>query len=137
MEQSYMINFQLPSKKFKKMVSDMISFTDQVSLELDSPNDPLTIKYPSSDNKIKHRTTLNSEKIKLVNSNLEEDDTFHTSFKLDYVRAISSSNLSETIQIYADENKPLLFINNIDDGCIEIRTLTNIVDKRKEIDFGL
>jgi hypothetical protein len=135
-ENTYMISFQLPSKKFKKMISDMISFTDQVSIELDSISDPLIIQYQSSDNKIKHKTNMNSDKIKLI-CNLESDDTFHTSFKLDYVRGISCSVLSEYIYIYADENKPLLFINNIDNNCIEIRTLTSIIDKRKEIDFGL
>ena len=71
-----------------------------------------------------------------MKKNIEDGDTFHTSFKLEYVKSISSSLISEYIEIYADENRPLLFINDVDNGCIEVRTLTEIIDKRKEIDLG-
>lgn len=131
----YTLNFKLPSKKFKAMVNDMAAFTDQVSIELHSPSDSMVFQYRSRDNKIKHTTTFNNN-IFSLKKNIEDGDTFHTSFKLEYVKSISSSLISEYIEIYADENRPLLFINDVDNGCIEVRTLTEIIDKRKEIDLG-
>lgn len=132
----YTVNFKLPSKKFKAIVNNMLSFTKQVSIELHSSTDPLIFQYRSEDNKIKHTTIFNNKNIFTLRNNIEDGDTFHTSFKLEYVKAISSSLISEYIEICADENKPLLFINEVDGGCIEVRTLTQIIDKRKEIDLG-
>jgi hypothetical protein len=128
-QNNYMLHFVLPSKKFKSMINNMSAFTNQVSIELHSATDPLLFQYLSRDNKIKHTTTIKNNSFTLK-QNLDENDTFHTSFVLDYVKSISSSLLSETINIYADENKPLLFINEMDNQCIEVRTLTEIIDKR-------
>lgn len=126
---AYMLNFTLPSKKFKCMINNMSAFTNQVSIELHSSNDPLLFQYLSRDNKIKHTTTIKNNLFTLKQE-LEDNDTFHTSFVLDHVKAISSALISENIMIYADENRPLLFINYLDNNCIEVRTLTNIIDKR-------
>jgi hypothetical protein len=67
-----------------------------------------------------------------LNRHLEDNDAFRTSFIIDYVKAISTSLISDTITIYADEDRQLLFVNKIDNGCIEVRTLTDIIDKRGE-----
>lgn len=128
-QEQYMLHFVLPSKKFKSMINNMSAFTNQVSIELHSATDPILFQYLSRDNKIKHTTTIRNNAFTL-RQNLDENDTFHTSFILDYVKSISSSLISDTIAIYADENRPLLFINEMDNHCIEVRTLTNIVDKR-------
>jgi hypothetical protein len=127
----YMLYFTLSSKKFKSMINNMAAFTDQVSIELHSANEPLLFQYLSRDNKIKHTTTIRSNMFNLRKP-LEENDTFRTSFVIDYVKSISSSLVSDTITIYADEDRPLLFTHIIDNGCIEVRTLTNIIDKRHE-----
>lgn len=127
----YKLYFNLPSKKFKSMINNMSSFTDQASIELHGATDPLIFQYLSRDNKIKHTTTIRNNMFTLQKT-LEENDTFRTSFIIDYVKAISTSLISENITIYADEDRPLLFTNMIDNGCIEVRTLTKIVDKRHE-----
>jgi hypothetical protein len=126
---SYMMQCIFPSKKFKSMINNMSAFTDSVSIELHNPADPLIFQYLSRDNKIKHTTNVRNNIFKLQ-KHMDESDTFRTSFIIDYVKAISSSLLSDTINLYTDEDKPLLFINNIDNGCIEVRTLTKIIDKR-------
>jgi hypothetical protein len=128
-QEDYMLHFVLPSKKFKSMINNMCAFTNQVSIELHSSTDPLLFQYLSRDNKIKHTTTIRNNSFTLKEK-LDDTDTFHTSFILDYVKSISSSLISDTITIYADESRPLLFINEIDNGCIEVRTLTDIIDKR-------
>jgi hypothetical protein len=130
-QDEYMLYFTLPSKKFKSMINNMAAFTDQVSIELHSANDPLLFQYLSRDNKIKHTTTIRNNMF-VLKQQLDENDTFRTSFVIDYVKAISSSLISDSITVYADEDRPLLFTNVIDGGCIEVRTLTNIIDKRYE-----
>ena len=46
-----------------------------------------------------------------------------------YVKPISSALLSDTIEIYADENKPLKFIIQMDES-IDVVILTDIIDNR-------
>lgn len=130
-QDEYMLYFTLPSKKFKSMINNMVAFTDQVSIELHSANDPLLFQYLSRDNKIKHTTTIRNNMF-VLKKQLDDNDTFRTSFVIDYVKAISSSLISDSITVHADEDRPLLFTNIIDNGCIEVRTLTNIIDKRYE-----
>ena len=65
---------------------------------------------------------------------MNEDDTFRTSFKIDYVKPLSSALLSENIEICASEDKPLMFIIKMDDA-IELRILTDIIDNRHIIDL--
>jgi hypothetical protein len=123
----YKLYFTLPSKKFKSMINNMSSFTDQASIELDDVDDPLNFKYTSRDNKIRHVTSINRNQWTLQ-KNFEDEETFRTSFIIDYVKAISTSLISDNIVIYVDEKKPLLFVNVIENGCIEVRTLTNIIN---------
>jgi len=133
--EAYILNFSLSGKKFKAMINDMAAFTDQVSIELNSSVDPLVFQYRSRDNKIKHTTTFHNNAFSL-RKNIDDGDTFHISFKLEYVKPISSSLISDYVKIFVDENRPLLFVNSVDGGCIEVHTLTEIIDKRKEIDLG-
>ncbi len=131
----YSLCLNMSSKKFKSLIGDMLVFSDEVSIELHSQNDPLIFQYRSRDNKIKNTSTCR-ENLYTLNKEIEDGDTFHISFKLEYVRSISSSLISENIKIFADEDRCLLFVNEIDGGCISVRTLTEIIDKRKEIDLG-
>jgi hypothetical protein len=52
---------------------------------------------------------------------------FSTSFKIDAVKPISSALLSENIKIYADEEKPLLFVYRMDNKTIELKVMIDVV----------
>jgi flagellar hook assembly protein FlgD len=118
------------------MDSDIRSFSDQVAIKQDGPDEPLIFEYDKSDKKIKSSHTIKNSKLISLQSALGEDDTFRTSFKIEYVKPISSAVLSENIEIYADENKPMMFIIQMDDRAIEMRILTNIIDDReRDIDI--
>jgi hypothetical protein len=126
----YMIKFELPGKYFKKMISDIRAFSDQITIRQDSPSDPLIFEYTKQDKKIKsYHIVRNNALINFV-SHLKEDDTFRVSFKIDYVKPISSALLSENIVIYAHENKPLMFCVGMDKKTIDIKILTEIIDDR-------
>ncbi len=130
LDEDYAIKFKLPCKYFKKMISDIRSFSDQATIRQDGYGEPLMFEYIKHDKKIKSLHMAKNSKSICLESNLIEDDTFRASFKVDYVKPISSAVLSEHIEIYADENKPLMFIIQMDDKAVEMKILTDIIDNR-------
>ena len=66
-----------------------------------------------------------SSKIKLQSS-LSENDIFSVSVRIDYIKALSNSLLSEKIKIYADSENDLVFNLLIDNGSFEIIIYTSI-----------
>lgn len=130
MDDDYTIKFKLPCKHFKKMISDIRTFSDQATIRQDGCGEPLMFEYIKHDKKIKSTTKAINSKLISLESNLENEDTFRTSFKVDYVKPISQAVLSEHISIYADENKPLMFVIHMDDKAVELKILTDIIDNR-------
>jgi hypothetical protein len=133
LDSEYTIKFELPGRYFKKMISDIRAFSDQITIRQDSPEEPLIFEYMKHDKKIKsYHIVRNNKSINFV-SKLSKDDTFRVSFKIDYVKPISSALLSENIVIYAHENKPLMFFIQMDKNTIELKILTEIIDERNKM----
>lgn len=128
----YPIQFRLPGKYFKKMISDMRSFSDQISIRQDGRNDPLMFEYVKQDKKIKSLYIIKKSKNVQFQSSIDEDYAFRTSFKIDYVKPISSALLSENIDVHVSETKPLLFAIPMDDA-IDVNILTDIIDHRLDV----
>lgn len=129
-DENYALKFKLPCKYFKKMISDIKSFSDQVTIKKDGPQEPLLLEYITSDKKVKATHAVKNDKLLDLKQTLGEDDTFQASFNIDNIKPISSAVLSENISIYADENKPLMFTVDLDDSAVEIKILTKIIDDR-------
>ena len=85
------------------------------------------------DKKIKSYHIVRNNKSINFTSKLKADDTFRVSFKIDYVKPISSALLSENITIYAHENKPLIFSIAMDKNTMELKILTEIIDDRNQM----
>jgi hypothetical protein len=128
-DQDYTIKFKLSGQYFKKMITNIKSFSGEATIKKDGIDEPLMITYTKNDKKIKSINILNKNIIP-IESKLGEDDTFRTSFNVEYIKPISSSLLSEYIHIYADENKPLMFHANLNEGIIKMKILTCIIDIR-------
>ena len=64
-------------------------------------------------------------KLKLE-STLTSDDIFSVSIRIDYIKALSNSLLSDTIKIYADKENDIIFNLLIDNGVFEILIYTTI-----------
>jgi hypothetical protein len=132
LDTDYTIKFELPGRYFKKMISDIRAFSDQITIRQDSLNDPLIFEYTKQDKKIKsYHIVRNNALINFV-SHLKEDETFRVSFKIDYVKPISSALLSENIIIHAHENKPLMFSISMDKKTVNLKILTEIIDEREK-----
>lgn len=130
LDEDYPIKFELPGRYFKKMISDIRAFSDQITIRQDSYDEPLIFEYTTQDKKINSENIVRNSKLIKFSSSIKEDDTFRTSFKIDYVKPISSALLSENVTIYAHEKKPLMFIVKMDNSTVELRILTKIIDER-------
>jgi hypothetical protein len=133
LDTDYMIKFELPGKYFKKMISDIKGFSDQITIRQDGIGEPLIFEYTKYDKKIKSYNIVRNNKIIKFVSRLKEDETFSVSFKIDYVKPISSAMLSENIVIYAHEGKPLMFSVLMDKDTVELKILTEIIDERIDL----
>ena len=126
----YDIKFTLPGKYFKKMITDIKTFTDILSICQHEKEEPLKFEYTTRNKKIKSTNIVNNREIINLVSNLNNDDSFRLSFIVDYVKPISSSTLSEYITICCTESNPLLFIISADEKTFEAKILTEIIDDR-------
>ncbi len=130
-EDDYMISFKLPWKYFKKKYKDLkYAESTQMIFTQDDCDSPLAMKYTDKSRKGSSKILFNDyEKINFV-SKLEKDETFRVSIVLEDLKAISTSLMADTIQIYLDERKDMLLVADMDDGTIEVRVLIKIVDNR-------
>jgi hypothetical protein len=133
-DEDYMIKFNFPSRYFKKTVGDIKSMSPQLSITQEDNESPLIFEYLTVNKRIQSKHTVkDSAKIKLE-SNLEDGESFRVDVCIDYLKPISASQIAEDITILVDENKCLMTKSYIDDGTIEIKTLTEIIDERPDED---
>jgi hypothetical protein len=133
-DEDYMIKFNFPGKYFKKTVGDIKSMSSQLSITQEDNESPLIFEYLTDNKRIQSKHTVkDSNKIKLT-SNVENGESFRVDICIDYLKPISSSQIANEIDILVDENKAFMTKSYIDDGTIEIKTLTEIIDERPESD---
>jgi hypothetical protein len=133
-DSDYTIRFNFPSKYFKKTISDIKSISNLLSIAQEDADSPIVFEYCTANNRMKSKHTLkNKEKIGLV-SNLKNGDSFRVDISIEYIKPISSAQIADDVMILLDENRDFMTLTHIDNGTIEIKTLTEIVDERPEDD---
>jgi len=131
-EEDYTVKFQLPSKYFKKMINDIKSISSQLSITQEDNESPLVFEYIAANSKLQSKHTVkNSDKIKLE-SNLSDHDSFRVDLLIDYIKPISALQIADEIYILVDENKLFMTKAYVDNGAVEIKTLTEIIDERPD-----
>jgi uncharacterized pyridoxamine 5'-phosphate oxidase family protein len=129
-DENYMLKFTLPGRYFRKTINDIKSMSQQISITQEDFEAPLVFEYNTTNKKTRSKHTVkNPDKIKLV-TNLKDGDMFRVDMKVDHIKPISSAHIADEITILVDENKKFMTVAYIDNGTIEIKTLTKIVDKR-------
>ena len=133
-ETNYTIRFNFPSKYFKKTISDIKSISNLLSIGQEDADSPIVFEYRTANNRMKSKHTLkNKEKIGLV-SKLRDDESFRVDISIEYIKPISSAQIADDVMILLDENRDFMTLTQIDNGTIEIKTLTEIVDERPDED---
>jgi hypothetical protein len=133
-DENYTIKFEFPSKYFKKTVSDIKTMSVNLSITQEDTDSPIVFEYLTDNKRIQSKHTIKDGKKIKLESNLAPDRSFRVDVRIDYLKPISSSQISDEIRILVDENKDFMTVAYIDDGTIEIKTLTEIIDERPEED---
>jgi len=130
--EDYMIQFTLPGKYFRKTINDIKTMSHQLSIQQEDSDAPLEFGYNSPNKKIRsHHTFKNPDKVNFI-SNLDDESSFRVDIKVDYIKPIASAHIADKITIFVDENRKFMTKAYIDNGTIEIKTLTEIIDERPE-----
>jgi hypothetical protein len=138
LEKKYPIKFEIPFKVFKRKVKDFKSLSDKMIVEKIG-HTPLRLSHTFKSKRGKHATIFkNSGRINLI-STVEENDMFFTSVYLDHIYKLSTSLISENIEISAAKENKMVFTCRLDnkDGpgtetCV-IKVLTDIIDNRNKL----
>lgn len=121
----YPIKFELPGKYFKKLIGDISIFSEIFTIEKDNST-PLRFVYKNMNNTIKGYNYCNDNSKINLKSELSDETIFSVSVRIDYIKSLSNSLLSEKVQIYADNEKDLVFTCVIDSGTFEVIIYTTI-----------
>jgi hypothetical protein len=112
-DSNYPVKFVLPSKYFKKLITDTSSFSESLTINKIGAS-PLTFTYTSKDKTVKTKHIVqNPESIKLYSS-VADDDIFSSSVQIDYIKPLSGSLVSDFISISADNHKNIIFKLGVD-----------------------
>lgn len=123
LQTNYPITFSLSDKHFKKTISDACQHSDNITFEKIGTS-PLCLTYVK--NTIIYNEIYRSEsKIGLV-STIEEGHIFRATIKLDNIKPLAASMVSERICIYCREDDYILFRSAFDDNnALVVSTLTS------------
>lgn len=124
--ENYPIQFQLSSKLFKKIITDVSSFSNTFTIEkIKGIALQFSCMTPEKTIKVKH-IYKNEDKIKLK-STIHDDDIFSVSTKIDYIKALSNSLIGDNINFYVDKEDDIVFKLIIDNGTFILTIYTKII----------
>jgi hypothetical protein len=129
-ENSYPIQFELPSKFFKKKIADFSRGCDILRIEK-TGRENLRFSYNHRDKRGRHDSYFKNSSIINLNSLLEEDDLFSTSVYLEYIKPFASALIADEIYISADKERDLIFTAYLDQ---EEKTIPGKQKKYKVLD---
>ena len=104
----YPVKFTLPSKYFKKIITDISTFSDSFTITKVGAS-PLALTYISKDKTVCARHIVQDSKSIALVAEITEDDIFSSSVNIDYIKPLSNSLLSDFISISADNHNNMIF----------------------------
>lgn len=130
----YTIQFDLTGRLFKKTMNDINQFNKTATFSRNTPDSPLLLEYHSVNGRVNSSHIFrNPEKIKLK-SLMKPGDNFRVTFNVEYIKPISASQVSDVITILLNEDTKMMMVGKIDNGTIEIKVLTKIVEENLNIE---
>jgi len=122
----YPIKFTMPSRYFKKLISDIDIFSETITIDKVGHN-PLVFSYSSKDKTIKSKHIVRVPENISLESLIKKDDIFSSTINIDYIKPISTSLLAKNIQISSDTHKNIIFRVDVDEHVISLVVNTSIV----------
>jgi hypothetical protein len=127
-DEDYTISMELPTKRFKKIISDIKTISDQMSIIQADNTSNLCLDCRSDNKKIHQQIEFKSKSSINLTSSLERKQPFRVDVIVDHIKQISSSLPSDTTKLMFHENKKIKTISYLDDKTVEIVTLTSIIN---------
>lgn len=124
--ENYPLKFTLPDKYFKKLINDISRFSSKFTIQR-FKNIPLQFPYNTEGKTIEVSHVFTDESACNIRSTIEKGDIFDTSVNIHYIKALSSSLISENIDFFVDKEKKIVFKSNIDNGTLELITCCEII----------
>lgn len=124
-DNDYTITMEMKTRRFKKIISDLRSISDKMSVEQEHPDAEIYMSCQASNKKTEQ--TIEFKNKKSIHSNLGANETFHVDILTDHLKQISSSIPSEEIILMFHEKKKIKTRSVLDGGTIIIETLTSII----------
>ncbi len=131
-DEDYTLKAEMPYKTFKELLGEAGTKNNKMTIRQESSTDQVYFELIQPDKKIKSYYPLDEKKNIQYKSSLSGDDTFRVSLNVDNLSLLKKTTISKsTIKLYISEKKPILSTIIIDDGVIEIKILTDIIDDSK------
>ncbi len=124
-DNDYTITMDMKTRRFKKIISDLRSISDKMSVEQEHPDAEIYMSCQASNKKTEQ--TIEFKNKKSIRSVLAANETFHVDILTDHLKQISSSIPSEEITLMFHEKKKIKTRSVLDGGTIIIETLTSII----------
>jgi hypothetical protein len=122
----YPVQFSLPSKYFKKIITDALAYSDNIIIEKIGSTNPLQMTYTKPGSVYYHKVFRDDEKIKLKHA-VTDSDKFRCIIELLYLKPFSSSIITDEIQILCRENEDILFESIVVPNVLIIYTLVKFL----------
>jgi hypothetical protein len=120
------INWEWPSAYLKKVISDINGFTDTFTAQKNGTG-RLTFPYRSEDGLVRIQNITKDPTLSKLNASTSDGDIFSVSALIEYIKPVSSTIIADSVRIFADRRKKMIFASDLDEGCIIVRAAVNIV----------
>lgn len=121
---NFLIEFTLTAKQFKKTINDASNYSETITFEKISDN-PLQLTYAKS-NIIYNEVYRSNDKI-LLKSNVPLNSTFRATIKINNIKSLASSMVTDEIRILCRTDEDILFRSAIDTKSLIVNTLTRLL----------
>ncbi len=127
--EDYPLSFTLPSKYFKKIISNISKFSQDFTIER-RPGVSLSFPYDSNSKTIEVTHVFTNPDIFKVNTKLDMQDFLSTTVRIEYIQSLANALLSDFVDIYVDKENMMIFKTNVDNGAFMLLLAVKIVSHR-------
>jgi len=130
----YQLEFKLPGKYFKKMISDSKQMDKQWTIEKHGSSGPLLFKYKSENNQVS--ATLTPKKSKLhefdIRTTLGEREILSVSIYIDNIKPTASAQLGNDVYFKVSKDKPLRIFTKVDGDAVSADIIVSTVNYKAQ-----
>lgn len=125
----YPLSFTLPSKYFKKVISDISKFSQDFTIER-RPDAALSFPYDSNSKTIEVNHVFTNPDMFNVSTTMSDNAFLSTTVRIEYIQSLANALLSKDVHIYVDHENMTVFKTTIDNEAFTLILAVRIVSCR-------